>query len=153
MAVEILARDFGIPIHDISGIDIAYDVHLRRVFLRAGLAEHDDVTHMVNVARTLHPERPGALDLPAWDMGRVVQTHQPRLPGLPAQPGLPAPDRQGRLSTRHLTSAFGAHSARSVPIECAPSPGSLPCRTADLRSRTGSGTCGVRTQSALGLSD
>jgi uncharacterized HhH-GPD family protein len=70
MAAEILARDLGKPLRDMSGGDIAYDVHVRRVFLRTGLAERDDVKHMVAVARALNPDRPGALDLPAWDIGR-----------------------------------------------------------------------------------
>jgi uncharacterized HhH-GPD family protein len=70
MAAEILARDLGIPLQDMSGGDIAFDVQVRRVFLRTGLAERDDVNHMVAVARVLNPERPGALDLPAWDIGR-----------------------------------------------------------------------------------
>lgn len=70
MAVEILARDLGKPLRQLEGSDIAYDVHLRRVFLRTGLADHDDVGHMVAVARSLYPDRPGALDLPAWDIGR-----------------------------------------------------------------------------------
>ncbi|HLI38178.1 MAG TPA: hypothetical protein VKV80_12690 [Streptosporangiaceae bacterium] len=70
MAVEILARDLGVPLRELSGGDVAYDVHLRRVFLRTGLAQHDKVDHMVAVARALYPERPGALDMPAWDIGR-----------------------------------------------------------------------------------
>ena len=70
MAVEILVRDLGKPLKDMSGSDIAYDVHVRRVFLRTGLVERDDVNRMVAVARTLNPDRPGALDLPAWDIGR-----------------------------------------------------------------------------------
>jgi uncharacterized HhH-GPD family protein len=70
MAVEILARDLGKPLRELTGSDVAYDVHLRRVFLRTGLAEHDEVGHMVAVARALYPDRPGALDLPAWDIGR-----------------------------------------------------------------------------------
>jgi uncharacterized HhH-GPD family protein len=70
MAVEILARDLGKPLRQLEGSDVAYDVHLRRVFLRTGLADRDDVVHMVAVARSLYPERPGALDLPAWDIGR-----------------------------------------------------------------------------------
>jgi endonuclease III len=40
------------------------------VFLRTGLAERDDVDHMVAVARVLRPDRPGELDNPAWDIGR-----------------------------------------------------------------------------------
>jgi uncharacterized HhH-GPD family protein len=70
MAVEILERDLHVPLSDLTGSDIAYDVHVRRVFLRSGLAEHDNVAEMVAVARVLHPERPGELDNPAWDIGR-----------------------------------------------------------------------------------
>jgi len=70
MAVEILARDLHCPIRGLEGSDIAYDVHVRRVFLRAGLAERDDPGVMIAAARALHPERPGALDMPAWLIGR-----------------------------------------------------------------------------------
>jgi uncharacterized HhH-GPD family protein len=70
MAVEILERDLHVPLTDLSGSDIAYDVHVRRVFMRTGLALRDDVGHMVAIARKLYPERPGALDNPAWDVGR-----------------------------------------------------------------------------------
>jgi uncharacterized HhH-GPD family protein len=70
MAVEILERDLGVPIKDMDRSDIAYDVHLRRVFLRTRLADRDDRDHMIAVARELHPARPGALDLPSWLIGR-----------------------------------------------------------------------------------
>jgi endonuclease III len=70
MAVEILERDLHVPLSELAGSDIAYDVHVRRVFLRAGLAQRDDVREMVESARRLHPERPGELDNPAWDIGR-----------------------------------------------------------------------------------
>ena len=70
MAVEILERQMGIAVADLHGSDIAYDVHVRRVFLRSGLAERDDPEHMLAEARRLYPERPGALDNPAWDIGR-----------------------------------------------------------------------------------
>ncbi|HLI44810.1 MAG TPA: hypothetical protein VKU92_10135 [Acidimicrobiales bacterium] len=70
MAVEILQRDLGVAVSDLSGSDVAYDIHLRRVFLRTGIADRDDVGHMVAAARALHPERPGELDNPAWDIGR-----------------------------------------------------------------------------------
>lgn len=71
MAVEILVRHFGVPVAELSGSDIAYDVHVRRVLLRTGLAQRDDPAHMIAVARALHPERPGALDDPAWRIGRL----------------------------------------------------------------------------------
>lgn len=69
MALEILARDLGVPIADLSGSDTAFDVDVRRVFLRTQLAEYDDLDHIADVARRLHPERPGELDYPAWLVG------------------------------------------------------------------------------------
>lgn len=82
MAVEILDRDLGVPIRELDGSDIAYDVHVRRVFLRTGLAEYDDLEHMIEVARRAHPERPGAIDMPAWLVGR--QWCHAGLPNCPA---------------------------------------------------------------------
>jgi endonuclease III len=70
MAVEILERDLGVPIRAMHGSDIAYDIHVRRVFLRTRLAERDDLEHMVAVAREAYPDRPGAIDFPAWLVGR-----------------------------------------------------------------------------------
>ena len=70
MAVEILDRDLGASIRELDGSDIAYDVHVRRVFLRTGLADYDDLDHMVEAARHAYPERPGAIDMPAWLIGR-----------------------------------------------------------------------------------
>src|SRR5438105_507373 len=70
MAVEILERDLRVPIKDLQGSDIAYDVHVRRVFLRTGLALFDDPVHMIGVAREVNVARPGAVDFPAWTVGR-----------------------------------------------------------------------------------
>lgn len=78
MAVEILAGGLLVPISALAGSDIAYDVHIRRVFLRTGLAERDDINHMRDVARALYPNRPGALDGPAWLIGR--QWRHPQMP-------------------------------------------------------------------------
>lgn len=82
MAVEILERDLRVPIRELGGSDIAYDVHVRRVFLRTGLAQYDDLEHMVDVARRANPERPGAIDYPAWLVGR--QWCHAGLPNCPA---------------------------------------------------------------------
>lgn len=71
MAVEILYAQLGVPIREMEGSDIAYDVHVRRVMLRSGLADRDNVNHMVDRARLHHPDRPGALDLPMWEIGRT----------------------------------------------------------------------------------
>lgn len=70
MAVEILERDLGVPVRNLERSDVAYDIHIRRVFLRARLADRDDRDVMIDAARHLHPQRPGALDLPTWLVGR-----------------------------------------------------------------------------------
>lgn len=70
MAVELLEAGLGVEIAELAGSDVAVDVHIRRVFLRSGLSDRDDVDHIVAVARRLHPTRPGALDNPTWDIGR-----------------------------------------------------------------------------------
>jgi len=70
MATNILVRDFGIDVKDERGIDISYDIHIRRVFLRTGLVEKDDMNLMIRTARKLNPEYPGVLDNPCWIIGR-----------------------------------------------------------------------------------
>jgi uncharacterized HhH-GPD family protein len=70
MAVAILSRDLGVTVKRMDQNDVAYDIHLRRVFLRSHLAERDDRDQMIGVARALHPEQPSALDLPTWVIGR-----------------------------------------------------------------------------------
>lgn len=84
MAVEILERDMRVPLDDLTGSDIAYDVHVRRVFLRTGLVDRDEVGDMVDAARSLRPERPGELDNPAWDIGR--RWCHPGVPDCPSCP-------------------------------------------------------------------
>ena len=72
MAVLILVREFKIPLPDLSTLDIAPDVHVRRVFFRLNLcredAEPDEVAYR---ARSLYPQFPGILDLGAWEIGRA----------------------------------------------------------------------------------
>ena len=70
MAVEMLERDLGVPVRNLERSDIAYDIHVRRVFLRSRLADRDDRDHLIAVARRLHPDRPGELDLPSWLIGQ-----------------------------------------------------------------------------------
>lgn len=72
MAVELLERHMGVKITRLDGSDIAVDVHVRRVFLRAGLVDRDDRDHIIATARELWPQRPGALDYGAWRLGRGV---------------------------------------------------------------------------------
>jgi uncharacterized HhH-GPD family protein len=71
MAVEILRRHFGVEMTGPEGGTVAYDVHVRRVFLRTGLAASDTPDAIAAAARTVYPECPGMLDLPAWLVGRT----------------------------------------------------------------------------------
>lgn len=71
MATTTLARDYKVPLSDYYSADIAADVHVRRVFRRLGLVGEAATTEkLIYRARSLHPEFPGLLDLPAWDIGR-----------------------------------------------------------------------------------
>lgn len=70
MAVEILSRHFGIDVRGLEGGTVAYDVHVRRVFLRSGLVDHDSPAAVARAASTACPEAPGSLDLAAWLIGR-----------------------------------------------------------------------------------
>ena len=70
MTVNILYRDLGVKIKNESGIDVSYDVMVRRIFLRTGLVKKDTLENVINTARQLHPSYPGELDYPAWYIGR-----------------------------------------------------------------------------------
>jgi uncharacterized HhH-GPD family protein len=105
MAVEILERDLQVPLSDLSGSDIAYDVHVRRVFLRTGLVNRDRVADMVTAARSLHPERPGELDNPAWDIGRRwCHPHHPACAHCPLATACPRLIERGNTA-KSLTNA------------------------------------------------
>lgn len=51
-------------------IDLKPDVQVMRVFKRTGLTGIESEAIAVNTARELHPAFPGALDWPAWNIGR-----------------------------------------------------------------------------------
>ena len=71
MAANILAREFKISFADYFSIDISADVHVRRVFARLGLCATDaTVEQVIYKAKALHPEFPGMMDLPSWEIGR-----------------------------------------------------------------------------------
>ncbi len=78
MAVEILTRHFGVELTGAESGTVAYDVHVRRVFLRSGLVVADTPEAVAAAARDACPESPGRLDLPAWLIGR--QWCRPRSP-------------------------------------------------------------------------
>lgn len=70
MAVEILVRHLGVELSGRECGQVAYDVQVRRVFLRSGLVERDTREAIEAAARRICPEAPGTLDLPAWLTGR-----------------------------------------------------------------------------------
>ena len=71
MAAEILMRHFRVPLAGREFSTVAYDVQVRRVFLRTGLVDHDNRDAMEAAAAEFSPEAPGTLDLPAWLIGRL----------------------------------------------------------------------------------
>jgi uncharacterized HhH-GPD family protein len=71
MAVQILGRDYGVPIRDIPGSDLAYNVHVRRVMLRTKLALVDELDHMLTVASGAGAAGCAEIDLAAWKIGRT----------------------------------------------------------------------------------
>ena len=78
MAANILIRDLrrvSVPPSALAEIDVSYDRHIRRVFLRAGLTDVDEEAAVVRAARTHACDDPGALDLPAWVIGRRYCTN------------------------------------------------------------------------------
>jgi uncharacterized HhH-GPD family protein len=70
MAVELLLRYFGVELQGAESGRIAYDVHVRRVFLRAGLVDIDSADLVEAAAAAINPAAPGRLDLPTWLVGR-----------------------------------------------------------------------------------
>ena len=71
MASNILARNFKVKFKDYYSIDISADVHIKRVFHRLGLTSKSASTEeVIYKARALHPEFPGVLDFPCWEIGR-----------------------------------------------------------------------------------
>ncbi|MDP2181770.1 MAG: hypothetical protein Q8K99_04280 [Actinomycetota bacterium] len=70
MATEILTRHFGVELAGRECGQVAYDVQVRRVFLRAGLVECDTREAIEAAAAEVCPEAPGTLDLAAWLIGR-----------------------------------------------------------------------------------
>jgi uncharacterized HhH-GPD family protein len=79
MAAEILVRHFGVALEGAECGSVAYDVQVRRVFLRSGLADEDTPAAIREAARRACPEAPGTLDLAAWLIGR--RWCRPRRPG------------------------------------------------------------------------
>lgn len=70
MAVEILSRHFGVALAGPECGTVAYDVQVRRVFLRSGLVARDTPQDVAAAAAVACPAAPGSLDLATWLVGR-----------------------------------------------------------------------------------
>ena len=70
MTTRILHDEFDCFRGQEGQIDIKPDTHVLRVFQRAGLIDDKSEKRAIWVARELNRKFPGALDLPAWHIGR-----------------------------------------------------------------------------------
>lgn len=68
----ILVRDMNAEILDKENIDIAYDIHIRRLFVRIGLVDKDSQNKILEEARKLYPDFPGKLTTAFWTLGREI---------------------------------------------------------------------------------
>lgn len=76
MAANLLSRDYGIPLRDLTAVDISPDVHVKRIMYRLGLVECGgdwqkiDSSTIIRKAALLHIDFPGIFDLLFWDIGK-----------------------------------------------------------------------------------
>jgi len=70
MATRILEDIHKLDLSYWKDVDVSYDIHVRRVLWRTGIATNDSYEEVINAARALNPSYPGELDEPAWVIGR-----------------------------------------------------------------------------------
>lgn len=68
----LLVRDFDIDVIDKENINIAYDIHIRRICLRAGFVKKDTIEDVMEAARKIYPPFPGRLTSSFWAIGRDI---------------------------------------------------------------------------------
>lgn len=68
----LLARDLEIDIKDKENIPIVYDIHIRRICLRAGFCKQDTLDDVTAAGKWLMPEFPGRLTSSFWAIGRDI---------------------------------------------------------------------------------
>jgi uncharacterized HhH-GPD family protein len=91
-----------------SDINVAPDVHVRRVFVRAGLVTRGTYAEVLAVAARLNPRYPGALDEPAWSIGQSwCRPSRPDCDGRTHREGRPCPLRSVCPRTSHSRLTFG----------------------------------------------
>ena len=73
MAVNILIRDFKIPMSDYSAIDLPPDSQVKKFLVKNGFVnENASPKEIILLARQLYPKYPGILDI-AWEEGRKIK--------------------------------------------------------------------------------
>ncbi|MBD5389034.1 endonuclease III [bacterium] len=72
LGTYLLVRDFDVDFPDKDAINIAYDVHIRRIFLNAGFVETDTLPNVTAAAQEIYPEFPGRLTNIFWALGRDI---------------------------------------------------------------------------------
>jgi uncharacterized HhH-GPD family protein len=70
-AVEVLQRRLGVRFTGSERGILAYEAELRRVMLRSGLADFDDIEHMTMSMSALYPDDPGSLDPALFAIGSM----------------------------------------------------------------------------------
>lgn len=79
LACLLLIRDLGLDVPDKENVDIIYDIHIRRIFLRAGFCTKDSLKDVIDAAKRLNPEFPGYLTSSFWAIGReICRPSEPR---------------------------------------------------------------------------
>ena len=68
----LLVRDLGINVKDKENINIAYDIHIRRICLRTGFCTQDTIDDVIEAGKRLLPEFPGRLTSSFWAIGRDI---------------------------------------------------------------------------------
>lgn len=68
----LLVRDLGVDIKDKENINIAYDIHIRRICLRAGFCAQDTIEDVTMAGKRILPEFPGRLTSSFWAIGRDI---------------------------------------------------------------------------------
>ena len=68
----LLVRDLGIEIADKENINLAYDIHIRRICLRTGLSDNDTLDNVIAAGKKIFPDFPGRLTSSFWAIGRDI---------------------------------------------------------------------------------
>jgi len=94
MAARILHEDEEWQFKRWDQINVAVDVHIRRVFKRTGLTKDTSTQGIMAAATKLWPKYPGALDYPTWRIGVTwCRKRRADCSGEHAEDGRPCPLR------------------------------------------------------------